>query len=433
MSLRSRFVLVLLAAAAFSGVTLGVTLGVTRAQTKPALLKPSAGRLAPATQTAVKPATQVSIERIEPDRADIKAADRKFSLSALPKVRVQAAAPSIPVPPGYGRYCSVKGPGSGWAFVTLTGADSDPCKDLTKTPGSAVVRAGLWATNGVNSVLARCDGNTVILHKGAGSAPTSAAFSGATGKTGCVFTVAPEKLPVFDRPYGMKLGSTSPDDGVSHGTGFDFAMWGTLDLKDYGTSSTTQLASIVDHVGRSRSTATYINGHDGHDWGMETGRPILAVADGIVRGARSRDVSYYCPPNPVPQAEIYIEHAVGTGIYTERFVSYYAHMSEMLVKAGDKVTRGQVIGKAGTTGCSSGPHLHMGVTRLTNGSDYRALDFRLVNEDHGDTGFAGRIEPYGWKAPAHLDPWAWRFFDKNVGAFSIDLWREGQAPVNTNF
>jgi murein DD-endopeptidase MepM/ murein hydrolase activator NlpD len=36
----------------------------------------------------------------------------------------------------------------------------------------------------------------------------------------------------------------------------------------------------------------------------------------------------------------------------------YAHLSKALVKAGDKVTKGQHIGESGNTGNSSGPHLH---------------------------------------------------------------------------
>ncbi len=84
--------------------------------------------------------------------------------------------------------------------------------------------------------------------------------------------------------------------------------------------------------------------HKGHDLAAKTGTPVYAPADGIVRLARDTFMSGNL---------IMLDH--GGAVTT-----VYAHLDSMDVKVGDKVTAGQLIGKVGTTGRSSGPHLHWG-------------------------------------------------------------------------
>lgn len=86
------------------------------------------------------------------------------------------------------------------------------------------------------------------------------------------------------------------------------------------------------------------------------GSPVVAAAAGtVIKATYSTAYGNY----------IIIDH--GGGITT-----LYAHSSKLLVKAGDKVERGQEIMKVGTTGYSTGPHLHFEVRE--NGKYVNPLD-----------------------------------------------------------
>ena len=85
--------------------------------------------------------------------------------------------------------------------------------------------------------------------------------------------------------------------------------------------------------------------HSGVDFRGPTGTPIKATAAGTVKIV---DDFYFSGKI------IYIDHGAGV-------VSVYCHLSEMLVKEGQHVVAGEVIGKVGATGRVTGPHLHFGV------------------------------------------------------------------------
>ncbi|MEW9699388.1 M23 family metallopeptidase [Paenibacillus sp. SI8] len=91
----------------------------------------------------------------------------------------------------------------------------------------------------------------------------------------------------------------------------------------------------------------YVNGkydssHMAIDLAAKEGTPIKATNDGVVALADA----LYLTGN-----SIYIDHGMG-------LFSQYAHLSELRVKAGDRVKVGDIIGLVGTTGFSTGPHLH---------------------------------------------------------------------------
>ena len=83
--------------------------------------------------------------------------------------------------------------------------------------------------------------------------------------------------------------------------------------------------------------------HTGIDLGAASGSDIMAMKSGKVVSAK-----YSGGYGKV----VIIEHS--DGIRT-----LYAHCSKLLVKAGDKVKRGEVIALVGSTGNSTGPHLHL--------------------------------------------------------------------------
>ena len=82
--------------------------------------------------------------------------------------------------------------------------------------------------------------------------------------------------------------------------------------------------------------------HTGLDFCGRVGTEIRSPADGIV---------VFAGPLTVRGNATIIDH--GWGVYTG-----YMHQSEILVKPGDKVKAGQIIGKVGGTGRVTGPHLH---------------------------------------------------------------------------
>jgi murein DD-endopeptidase MepM/ murein hydrolase activator NlpD len=82
--------------------------------------------------------------------------------------------------------------------------------------------------------------------------------------------------------------------------------------------------------------------HYGTDFGAPTGTPIRAVGDGVIKTAGW---------NGGHGRYIKIDH---NGPYA----SSYSHLSKLAVSNGERVTQGQVIGYVGSTGMSTGPHLH---------------------------------------------------------------------------
>jgi LysM repeat protein len=136
----------------------------------------------------------------------------------------------------------------------------------------------------------------------------------------------PPPKPTYKAPARITSNSIKSVISPSAGTGTSKLLWPTS----------------------ARRITQYYKGaaHFGLDIGGPTGTQIYAAEDGVVltSGWNSSGYGYM----------IVIDH--GGGLYTR-----YGHFSRLLVSAGDTVQRGDVIGLMGSTGRSTGPHLHFEV------------------------------------------------------------------------
>ncbi|MCB9033817.1 MAG: M23 family metallopeptidase [Chitinophagales bacterium] len=98
--------------------------------------------------------------------------------------------------------------------------------------------------------------------------------------------------------------------------------------------------------------------HAGMDFTAPTGTPVYATGDGVVKIASNQGGGY--------GNKVVIDHGFG-------YHTLYAHNSKILVKAGQKVKRGETIALVGSTGKSTGPHCHYEVWK--NGTKINPINF----------------------------------------------------------
>ncbi len=97
---------------------------------------------------------------------------------------------------------------------------------------------------------------------------------------------------------------------------------------------------------RQNPTGAGSEGHTGLDMGVPLGTSVRAVKDGKVLFVRYKQTGY--------GYHVAVDHGGG-------LVTMYAHCSEILVTEGQTVSAGEVIARSGSTGRSTGPHLHLEV------------------------------------------------------------------------
>lgn len=139
--------------------------------------------------------------------------------------------------------------------------------------------------------------------------------------------------------------------GGGSGGGNQIPMGGS-----FGGSGTVGTGAISPIIGGAVGTPYGAKGkmwkgsHTGDDYPCAVGTPVVAAMDGVV---------YSDNPGQDYGKTVQIDHGNG-------YQTLYGHLSEVLVRPGDTVKKGQTIAKSGDTGNVDGPHLHFEVRRGKN-------------------------------------------------------------------
>jgi len=156
-------------------------------------------------------------------------------------------------------------------------------------------------------------------------------------------------------------------------------------LKNFFLKSPLKYANITSRFSRSRFHPVQMiwKAHKGTDYAAPTGTPIMTTASGIVEQTG---------------------YTAGNGNFVKvkhdrTYSTQYLHMSRILVRRGQRVTQGSVIGRVGSTGLATGPHVCYRFWK--NGVQVDALRLKLPNsqpmESKNLPRFKQQIEPLKWE------------------------------------
>ena len=146
-----------------------------------------------------------------------------------------------------------------------------------------------------------------------------------------------QRFAGLDNEHRYKELQKLPDNGLVK------LLTQRLDLFDRSLyAQSISFDQLREEAGRQKANFRPPQFHEGLDFAAKTGTPVYATGDGVVEVAERRTGYGNC---------IDLSHGYN-------YVTRYAHLSEILVKPGQDVKRGDLIGKVGSTGKSTGPHLH---------------------------------------------------------------------------
>jgi murein DD-endopeptidase MepM/ murein hydrolase activator NlpD len=139
-------------------------------------------------------------------------------------------------------------------------------------------------------------------------------------------------------------------------------------LKNFFLKAPLKFVNITSHFSKSRFHPVQLKwkAHNGTDYAAPTGTPIMTTAAGVVEQAG---------------------YTAGNGNFVKVkhdrvYSTQYLHMSKILVRRGQHVKQGQIIGKVGSTGLATGPHVCYRFWK--NGVQVDALKLKLPNSQAMD-------------------------------------------------
>lgn len=139
-------------------------------------------------------------------------------------------------------------------------------------------------------------------------------------------------------------------------------------LKNFFLKAPLKSINITSRFSKNRFHPVQLRwkAHSGTDYAAPHGTPIMSTASGVVEAAG---------------------YSAGNGNYVKvkhdrTYSTQYLHMSRILVRRGQRVTQGQVIGKVGSTGLATGPHVCYRFWK--NGKQVDALRLKLPNSEPMD-------------------------------------------------
>ncbi len=179
-----------------------------------------------------------------------------------------------------------------------------------------------------------------------GIKPSEFRVNGPLGLGGAVSTMPPQNLSMSDLEERLAKVSGQLENRSD--------LYGVLDseMRDLMVRRKSMPTILPVHATRGSGFGKRIDPftgqlamHEGIDFEVDSGTSVHAAAGGVVTFADAH-----------PQYGNLVEIDHGNGLATR-----YAHLSKILVKRGEIVLRGREIGRSGSTGRATGPHLHFEV------------------------------------------------------------------------